>query len=692
MTRVPVQSASDPSRGSGWSDTDILNAVRETWGYDSLRAMQSRAIRASLSDRDSLAVMPTGGGKSLCYQVPPLLTGRLTVVVSPLIALMRDQVDALRIAGYPAAALNSHSSAEEARAVRQGTRDGSLRLLYVAPERLLMESTISWLGSLGDRLGSIAIDEAHCISQWGHDFRPEYRRLAELRDHFPTLALHAYTATATPRVRDDIVAELRLRDPVVLVGRFDRPNLTYRVLPRTRMVEQVASALKRHAGEAAIVYCISRRETESLAASLKARGIGAEAYHAGLSAEVRTRLSEDFRAERVNVVCATVAFGMGIDRPDVRCVIHAAMPKSVEHYQQETGRAGRDGLPAECLLLYSGSDPVKWRDLMEQSHAESGAAPDALQAQLELLRHMQSLASGGRCRHRALSEYFGQPYGAPVEDDEAARGTPAAGVDGADAGGGCSACDACLNELDEVPEGQVVAKKIISCVYRVGQNSGAGHVADVLRGRSTQRILDKGHDKLSTFGLLRDQPRETILSCLHQLVDAGALAIGGEFPVVSLTPAAREFLAGSRTARLVQARRDTALSDNADSAFASAHAGRQGRHRRAAPGAGGAAAGAPALTEQESELFESLRVLRREVADSLGVPAYVVFGDSTLHELARVRPGSMETLICVRGIGRRKAEQFGERFVAHIAGWCREHGATLDAAPGSRPRRVGDVF
>ncbi|MFM9957995.1 MAG: RecQ family ATP-dependent DNA helicase [Phycisphaerales bacterium] len=662
------------------SDERLIDVIRSVWGYDTLRPMQAEAIRASLDQRDSLVVMPTGGGKSLCYQVPPLLTGRLTVVVSPLIALMQDQVSGLRLAGYPAAALNSHVPADEASRIRSDARSGALKLLLIAPERLLLDGTISWLRGLGDRVGSIAVDEAHCISQWGHDFRPEYRRLAELREHLPGLALHAYTATATPRVREDVAKQLRLRNPLVLVGRFDRPNLTYRVIPRTRAVEQVSRVLARHEGRAAIVYCISRKETEALADALSGKGLDARAYHAGMTPDQRTKVSEAFKAERLNIVCATVAFGMGIDRGDVRCVIHAAIPKSVEHYQQETGRAGRDGLPSECVLLHSAADFERWRNLMERSAAETGATPESLAAQLELLRHIKGVVSTGRCRHRGLSEYFGQPYLAPVGEQAS---TPA------ELPSGCGACDVCLGELDEIADSHVVAQKIISCVYRVGQNFGAGHVADVLRGKLTPKVTERGHDRLTTFALLRDLPKETIVSCVHQLVDAGALQVsGGEYPVITMTGTSREFLNGTRRARLLEAKREPVTEPTR------ARAGRGGGGGGGGGGSVGGARGlegpAVELSKDESALFESLRGLRREIAAELGVPPFVVFADTTLEELCRVRPSSMESLATVKGIGRKKLEQFGARFLEYVGTWCRDHGMNADAAAGSRRVRVGE--
>ena len=658
----------------------ILDAVRRTWGFDALRPMQQQAIEASLANRDSLVVMPTGGGKSLCYQVPPLITGKLSLVVSPLIALMKDQVDGLKLAGYPAAALNSSLSASDGAAIRSDARAGKLKLLLVAPERLLMPEFISWLRTLGNQIGSIAIDEAHCISQWGHDFRPEYRRLSELRQHFPKLALHAYTATATPRVREDIVVQLGLRDPAVLVGCFDRPNLTYRVLPRTKLVEQCLSVLRRHKDRAAIIYCISRKDTESIAGSLAAHGVDAKAYHAGLSPEVRRRVQDDFRNERLNVVVATVAFGMGIDRGDVRCVIHAAMPKTVEHYQQETGRAGRDGLPAECVLLHGAGDAARWKRAIESSAAEAGVGPEVIEPALELLGHMESLAGSARCRHRALSEYFGQRYEpvAMVEEDSGvdeqtrlpikAR-EAVAGEDGETSLPRCVACDFCLGEMDEVTDSTEVAKKVLSCVFRVGQNSGAAHVADVLRGVATARVLERRHNELTTFGLLRGVSKPTVRSCILQLVDLKALVqVNEPYTVLQLGPQARAILKDGVEVKLFEARH--AGDDAADLAPPP-----PGRRRQR-----GVDAADTTLSPDELALFEHLRVLRRKIADELGVPPFVVFADTTLEGLARRRPGSLERMIEVKGIGRTKLERFGERFLDSIAGYCRENALKLDVA------------
>jgi ATP-dependent DNA helicase RecQ len=601
--------------------------------------MQREAIDAALDGRDALVVMPTGGGKSLCYQLPPLLQDRLAVVVSPLIALMQDQVDGLRLLGVPAAAVHGNLAADTRASLRAMAADGSLRLLFVAPERLFQDDFLRWLRTRD--VANIAIDEAHCISQWGHDFRPEYRRLAELREHFPAVAFQAFTATATPRVREDIVHQLQLRDPVELVGTFDRPELTYRVLPRQDLETQVAAAVHRHPDAASIVYCITRKETEELAAELQQRGIAARAYHAGLPADERTTISADFRAERLPVVVATVAFGMGIDRSDVRLVVHAGMPKSLEAYQQETGRAGRDGLPAECLLLYSAGDAARWRSLLQRSSSEANGDPVALEAQLQLLQQMQRFAGRARCRHRAISEYFGQRYDEP----------------------NCGACDVCLDELEEVPDGHVLAQKILSAVVRTGQRFGGNYVIDVLRGRANDKVTSRGHERLPTFGVCRDVPAGRLGNYIDQLIDADLLVRSdGEYPVLSLGQHAMSVLRGEQQAVLRVPKQTLAA---------------RGKRQRARAGSDRASE-ARELDTTEQALFETLRALRRRLASELAVPPYVVFSDATLVAMVQARPATPSALLAVRGVGKKKLESFGDVFLTAIA----DHGTRQGMAPG----------
>ena len=492
----------------------ILEPVRKYWGFDALRPLQAEAIEAGLSLRDSVVVLPTGGGKSLCYQVPPIIAQRTDVVISPLISLMKDQVDGLRACGYPAAALNTGMTADDQRQTEEGIAEGRFRLLFVSPERLLTPWFMEWVERIG--VCSFAIDEAHCISHWGHDFRPEYRKLAILKERFPQASVHAYTATATQQVRLDIAQQLNLNDPTMLVGTFDRPNLTYRIIPRVDVYTQTADVIRRHHKQAVIVYCLSRKDTEQMAASLRLAGINAQHYHAGLSAEQRRQTQDAFADESLDVVTATVAFGMGIDRSNVRCIIHATMPKSVEAYQQETGRAGRDGLEAECVLLYSAADVMRWESLIKMS-AESAPDPAQLIATGKaLLNKIRRYCSNVRCRHRALSEYFDQSY-------EKSN---------------CEACDVCLNGAEGVEDATVTAQKILSCVFRVGQRFGVGHVTDVLNGVNTAQIRDRGHDQLSTYGLLKELPKKKLMHYVYQLLDSDVLArTDGEYPVLQLNEA-----------------------------------------------------------------------------------------------------------------------------------------------------------
>ena len=606
---------------------EILATVRRYWGFSELRPLQEQAIKAGLERRDSLVVMPTGGGKSLCYQVPAELAQRTDIVVSPLISLMKDQVDGLRECGYPAAALYSGMSPEALRQTEEQIAAGRCRLVFVAPERLLTPRFLQFVERLNVR--AFAVDEAHCISHWGHDFRPEYRQLAELKSRFPQTSLHAYTATATERVRADIAAQLRLKNPVVLVGTFDRPNLVYRVVPRVDARGQALEVLRRHPGKAAIVYCISRNDTESMAAFLQANQLRAAFYHAGMEADERRRTQDAFAAEEIDVVAATVAFGMGIDRSDVRCVIHAAMPKSIEHYQQETGRAGRDGLEAECMLLYSAADVLRWESLIEKSAVDAKEPAGVIAASRELLDHMRRLCTGVYCRHRKLSEYFGQEYARP----------------------NCEACDVCLNEVEGLADATVTAQKILSCIARAGERFGAEHIVDLLLGANTERVRRWRHEELSTYGLLKGTDRKTLTSMLYQLIDDGVLErTADERPVLHLNDASREVLRGKRTVRLLQPKIKVRKTRFDEKSWQSVDTG----------------------------LFETLRNLRREIANQRNVPAYVLFSDATLRDMARLRPSSPSALLGVRGVGERKLADLGERFIDEIKNYCHVNRLPLD--------------
>ena len=595
---------------------DVLSRY---WGYTTFRPLQHESMDAILEGRDSVTVLPTGGGKSLCFQAPAVLSAGVAVVVSPLISLMKDQVDALTGNGVPAALYNSSLSPGEKDGVVAGLRAGRYRLLYVSPERLVGEGSDTFLGLLSScGVTFVAVDEAHCISQWGHDFRPEYRQLGRLRERLRDASLHAFTATATARVRRDIAAQLALRDPLVLVGSFDRPNLLYRALPRGTLKRQLEEILARHRGEAGIVYCISRREVDALAAWLTGTGVPALPYHAGLPDAERSRNQDAFLSERVDVIVATVAFGMGIDRSNVRFVVHAGAPRSLEHYQQESGRAGRDGLEAECALIYSSADFMKWRLMLEKGSELTDAA-------VSLLRQMERYASSVGCRHRHLAEYFGDRY----------------------SGDNCGTCDYCLGELEPAAEPVVLARKILSCVMRVGQRFGANHVATVLRGQANEQVTARGHHTLSTFGLLPEASVAEVRGYIEQLVGAGLLALqGDEYPVLGVTPKGIDLLRNERScpglalARQRAPRRDAARP----------------RSRVEAESWEGV----------DGVLFERLRAVRLDLARSRGVPPYVIFHDVTLREMARLRPLSREALLTVRGVGARKASDVGDVFLAAI--------------------------
>ena len=607
-------------------DARIAEVLSRWWGFDTLRPLQAEAIAAALDGRDSLVVMPTGGGKSLCYQLPPLVGESTDVVLSPLVALMKDQVDALEAIGYPAAALHGGMSQDERGGVRDRLAAGELRLLFVAPERLVNTGLLDQLAQVGVK--RFAIDEAHCISHWGHDFRPEYRQLALLRERFPSASIHAFTATATPRVRDDIARQLNLRDPARLVGTFDRPNLVYRVVPRTDRVAQTLAILGRHKGEASIVYCISRKETERVAARLAAEGILARPYHAGLDARERHKTQEAFARETIDVVVATVAFGMGIDRSDVRLVLHTSLPKSLEAYQQETGRAGRDGLAAECVLLYSSADVFSWESLVRKSAAESELEPDEqerlIASQAEHLHAMRRYAQAARCRHAALSEYFGQAY--PAES--------------------CGACDVCLGETESLPDATVMAQKIISCVARVQERFGVRHVCEVLRGAKTDGIVRHGHDRLSTFGLLATLDQRAAENLVHQLLDQELLSrTAGDRPVVTLNERSWEVLRGQRSVVLLEPRAGRAKSTKADTDDW------QGVDR---------------------DLFERLRKWRRRIAEARGKPAWTILDDKALRAIAREKPASPAALLRCKGIGEKRLADFGAELLNLVAGQAAE--------------------
>jgi len=596
----------------------IVETLKKVWGYDELRPLQSDIIDAALAGEDAFAVMPTGGGKSLCFQLPPLIDDGLTVVVSPLIALMKDQVDGLRLLGVPAAALNSSLSIVESEELRIALIEGNIKLLYISPEKLLTSDTLSLLkhANNGQGVKRIAIDEAHCISQWGHDFRPEYRQLVRLRQLFPQAPIHAFTATATPKVREDILSQLGLKEARVFIGNFDRGNLTYRIVPKEDSIRQITQAVKRHPDDAAIVYCISRKDTERVADALNGAGIPAVAYHAGLDASSRKRISEQFAREEINVVVATVAFGMGIHRANVRCVVHESMPKSIEAYQQETGRAGRDGLPSECVMLYSPKDYMRWVRVIQE-----GGMTDYTRHQIALIDEVRGFAVGAKCRHAYLSEYFGQRY------------------ESAD----CEACDLCLDGWQVVPNSTRIAHQIIATVNMLADRHpnltfGGRHIAQVLAGSNTKQIRQYGHESLRAYGAMKQHGADVISGWVHQLVDLRLLdREGTQFPVLKVSADGQRTLREKGEVNL----RDIPMPKTKSS--------RQ-----------------PVSTSIDEDLYRALKEHRRVLAIEREIPAYVIFHDAALMEMAQRRPSSAEALKQISGVGEKKAAEFGESFLAII--------------------------
>jgi len=589
----------------------FVETLRNVFGYSGFRPHQEEIVAALVRGEDAFVLMPTGGGKSLCYQIPALHRAGTAIVVSPLISLMKDQVDALCANGVRAAYYNSSLAAAESRRVLSALHRGELDLLYVAPERLLGEEFLSRLAELPIAL--FAIDEAHCVSQWGHDFRPEYVQLGRLRQLFPRVPMIALTATADPQTRDDIRTRLGLTNARSYVAGFDRPNIRYTVVDKQKPFAQLSAFLGDHPAEAGIVYALSRKRVEEVATRLAAAGIKAAPYHAGLPDTERRRVQEAFLRDDLQVVVATVAFGMGIDKPNVRFVVHYDLPKNIESYYQETGRAGRDGLPAEALLLFGYGDIAIVRSLIAQ-----GGNPEQSRIELHKLQSLIGFAEPLSCRRRVLLGYFGEQLQAD-----------------------CGNCDICLNPPQRY-DATEDAQKVLSCVFRVGQRFGMGHVIDVLRGADTERIRQLGHQRLSTYGIGAEQSAEAWGSLVRQLVHHGYLAQDvASYSVLQLTAAARPLLRGEMRLILTRPR----VRGKVTKKTASRRSG---------------------LPDCDSELFESLRLLRKKLADAAGVPPFVVFGDATLAEMAARRPSCSGELLEINGVGRHKLERYGADFLMEI--------------------------
>lgn len=595
----------------------MYSYLKQYWGYTSFRLLQEEVIGAILQGKESLTVLPTGGGKSLCFQLPALLMDGMAVVISPLISLMKDQVDTLHDMGIAAHYLNSSLSPKEQSSVIDQIQKGSVKILYISPERLLMEAMISLLNSV--RLSFFVIDEAHCISQWGHDFREDYRNLHIIKQKFPSCPVHTFTATATREVQHDIVEQLMLQKPRVHIGPVDRPNLTYRVMPRSHIVSQVTEVLTKHLHEPGIIYCLRRDDVDDMSAKLNTLGFKNLPYHAGLPDEVRHKNQDYFLREEVDIIVATVAFGMGIDRSNLRFVIHAAMPKNIEYYHQETGRAGRDGMPSYCYMFYGGGDYRIWQYFLEQSTNK-----DVMMRKLGVL---YNFCTRPQCRHKVLVNYFGQDYEKKS----------------------CEACDYCLNEVDMAEDPLIISQKILSCVVRISRQTrhgfGAGHIAQILKGNITETVRRWKHQEVSTFGIMSENSIDYIRYMIEQLVGQAYLERNGEYSILSLTDTGSDVLRGTATPMLAKPL----------IAAKKKHISQKRQEKKQKDWAG-----------IDQKLFQVLRSKRAELARKKGVPAFIIFGDKSLKDMTAVKPTTREAFAGVFGVGDQKLKAYGDMFTSLI--------------------------
>ncbi len=626
--------------------------LKTTFGYDTFRPLQREIIENVLARRDTLAIMPTGGGKSLCYQIPALLFDGLTVVVSPLIALMKDQVEQMRAAGVPALFLNSTLSPEAYAENMDYVRRGQVKLLYVAPETLLTPRILGLLSEL--KVDCLTIDEAHCISEWGHDFRPEYRQLADVRRRYPGAVCLALTATATPRVRTDITRSLGFKASNEFVASFNRENLFIEVAPKRDGEIQLTRFLERFKDQSGIIYCFSRRQVDELSDYLERRGYSVRPYHAGLDDEARRRNQEAFIRDDVQIMVATIAFGMGINKPNVRFIVHFDLPKSIEGYYQEIGRAGRDGLPAHCLLLYSYGDVAKLKYFIDQKQGDERKA--AVQQLDAIVRYAEDERN---CRRKPLLAYFGEKF--PAEK--------------------CDNCDNCNAEAPVLEDITIPAQKFLSCVARTGERFGAAHVTDVLLGSKNERVLRLGHDQLSTYGIGKELTQKQWMHMARQLAQMGYLNQDGEYRTLSLTEKARSALKARAKifGQLQEVEERAKKKDNKKE------------------------------LEYNHALFALLRAKRKELADAEGVPPYVIFSDRTLVEMAAYYPQSRQSLLRISGIGQVKLEKLGDLFLDVLVPYCKKHkiaekaretesakkgkpAKSAESGPGARTTLMGEAY
>jgi ATP-dependent DNA helicase RecQ len=603
-------------------EIDLEAALKQHFGFATFRPLQKEIISETLNGGDVLAILPTGGGKSICYQLPALIRDGLTLVISPLIALMKDQVDGLVENGIGAAYLNSSLDEESARETWRKIYRGDIKILYLSPERLLLEGMIEKLINLN--LSFVAVDEAHCISSWGHDFRPEYRALRTIRNSYPQIPILALTASATERVRRDIVEMLGVSEAKSFIASFNRPNLSYRVIPRINPLKQIREILDDHEDETGIIYCLSRDRTESVAKELKEHGIKAAAYHAGLTAKEREKRQDQFARDQVRVMVATVAFGMGVDKPDVRFVIHHDLPKNIESYYQETGRAGRDGLPSECILLYSSADSAKLWNFIDQT-----SDPVEREIAGQQLSQLLRLTESSECRRVSLLRYFGETY---CDSDDAATNY-------------CGSCDNCLTPRAEV-DATEIAQKLLSCIARINKHSGfsvgLAHLVDVITGANNDKVRKWGHDKLSTYGIGKGRPKPEWLYYGRELISAGLIRINTErFNVIEITQKGALTLKEKRSVKLKAPLVTSKLSSD------------KKEQQRKQLGA----------IDYDLGIFEKLRAWRMGVAREKGLPAYMIFSDATLQNIAARNPNTLSGLRNISGVGEKKLALYGEELL-----------------------------